>query len=640
MPVNIRTAPRCAEVNENGCVLNAMLQATDQMLVYLDCDFNFVWVNNAYAETCKMRPGELAGKNHFALYPHAENEAIFRSVRDTGNPIFFKDKPFEFPDQPERGTTYWDWSLTPVKSADGQVVGLVFSLRETTKQVLAEQALRESETRFRVLFDKAPVAIFVHDPDSGELLQANRRAMESYGYSTLEELKQASLFSDPAFSEQEATRLIRKTVEDGPQRFEWRSMDRNGNAFWEDILLTTVLFDGAPRVLAMATDITERKQAEDALREADQRKDEFLAMLAHELRNPLTPISNAAHVLGRLAQEEPKIAWAHKLIEGQVNHLARLVDDLLDVSRIAQGKITLQRETLSLANMVGSLMTLARPLAEKKRQELIVRLPEENVLLEGDAIRLAQVLFNLVDNATKFTRENGRIELSAHMAGEEVAITVKDNGVGIATELLPRVFDLFQQDTRTLDRAAGGLGIGLTLVKRLIEMHGGRVTAHSAGIGQGAAFIIHLPARIASLQSAAEHQAATANQASHRMRVLIVDDDHAVAESMARVLELDDYEARVAHTGQSALDQIHSFCPQVVLLDIGLKEMDGFETAKRLGELSERRNFCLVAVTGYGDEQTRARALASGFDHFMVKPVRFAVIRDLLVREAASRQQA
>lgn len=628
----------CDKVNDSGCVLNALLQSTDQMLVYLDQDFNFVWVNNAYAKGCGRSPEELVGKNHFALYPHPENESIFRRVRDTGEPAHFKDKPFEFPDQPERGTTYWDWKLTPIKSPAGRVTGLVFSLRETTKQVLADLALRESEARFRLLFDEAPVAIFVHAPENGELVHANRSAIESYGYSSFEELKQAVLFRDPAFPEQQAIKLIRKTVKEGPQRFEWRSLNRDGKTFWEDMLLTTVMFDGVPRVLAMATDITERKRAEEALHEADRRKDEFLAMLAHELRNPLTPIGNAAHVLGRYSHVEPQIKWAHEVIDGQVNYLGRLVDDLLDVSRIARGKIALQRETLRLDSVVEKLMALARPLTEKTGQELLVSLPAQPILLDGDPVRLLQALFNLVDNATKFTPSGGKIELTARLEGEDAVIHVRDDGIGIAQDLLPHVFDLFRQDERSVDRAAGGLGIGLTLVRHIVSMHGGQVTAGSAGPGRGTTVTVRLPAVTGAMQPATKGETAeSGRQPGAHLRVLVVDDDHAVADSMARVLELEGYDIRIAYTGQSALEQVGDFRPHVVLLDIGLKGMDGFETARRLRETPGGEDLCLAAVTGYGDHQTRAKADSSGFDHFMVKPVKFSLIQDLLAREAKSR---
>jgi len=376
-------------------------------------------------------------------------------------------------------------------------------------------------------------------------------------------------------------------------------------------------------------DVTSLKHTEQALREADQRKDEFLAMLAHELRNPLAPIRNAAHVLGRLELTEPKVLWAQQIIEEQVNHLSRMVDDLMDVSRIARNKITLKKETIELATLVEQVIESARPLAAHKNQQLTVRLPAQAVQLEGDPVRLSQVLFNLIDNAIKYTPDNGQIELAARMDGEEIEIVVRDNGMGITAELLPHVFDLFQQDERALDRAQGGLGIGLTLVQRLVGMHGGRVNAYSSGPGLGSTFTVRLPAGAAPAQPAAAEEKNSHSPATG-MRVLVVDDDYHVANSTAVVLEMDGYEVRVAATGQAALEMVPDFRPRIVLLDIGLKGMDGFETAQRLRQLPEGRDLCLVAVTGYGDEKTRARALLSGCDHFLVKPVTYKTLSGLL----------
>lgn len=372
-------------------------------------------------------------------------------------------------------------------------------------------------------------------------------------------------------------------------------------------------------------DITERRQAEQKLRESDQRKDEFLAMLAHELRNPLVPISNAAHILGRLEVNEPRIKWAQQVIETQVALLGHMVDDLMDVSRIAHGKITLKLEEIRLAALVEQLMQSIAPLAKHRGHRLIIRLPEQNVWLKCDPVRLSQILFNLFDNAIKYTPDGGRIELEALAAGQEIKISVRDNGMGIAATLLPKVFNLFQQDERGLDRAQGGLGIGLTLVQRLVDQHGGRVAAYSDGAGLGSTFTIWLPAKAMTAQPVmAEPMGKHSADAS--TRVLVVDDNFAVADSTAKMLELEGYRVGVADCGQSALEQIPAFRPQVVLLDIGLKGMDGFETAIRLRELPEGRDLYVVALTGYADEKTRARALASGCDHFLAKPVSFRIL--------------
>ena len=369
-------------------------------------------------------------------------------------------------------------------------------------------------------------------------------------------------------------------------------------------------------------DITELKQAEQALIEADQRKDEFLAMLAHELRNPLTPIRNAAHVLGRLGSQEPRVQWAQQTIERQVDHLTRLVDELLDVSRIVRGKVTLKTEPVELAGVVNQALEMARPQIDAKGHQVALKLPRQPVHLPGDPVRLAQVVLNLLDNAAKYTPDGGSIEVELSVAGPVIEIQVRDNGIGIPAELLPHVFDLFQQGERSLDRSQGGLGIGLTLVKRLVEMHGGVLKAYSAGTGLGSTFTIWLPA-LPETPAADSGEALMASPATAaRCRVLVVDDDPAVAESMTVLLELEGHEVRTAASGEVALAAARSFRPQLVLLDIGLQGMDGYQVAQQLrAQQAADESLCLVAVTGYGHEEARVRSEEAGFDRHLVKPV-------------------
>jgi PAS domain S-box-containing protein len=467
----------------------------------------------------------------------------------------------------------------------------------------------------------------------GDIVEANDAFCRMLGY-TQEEMAGLNVADfDAQWTEEELQVKLRAFIGKSA-KFETVHRRKDGSLIDVEISVNGMEIDGQCFLLASSHDITDRKHAEQAQRDAERRKDEFLAMLAHELLNPLVPIRNAAHIIGRLGLGEPKVKWAQELIESQVDHLARMVDDLLDVSRIAQGKIALRREDVELSALVGQLMHSIGPLAESKGISLVLSLPDPSIWLQGDPVRLSQVLFNLVDNAVKYTPEGGRIELAARMDGREVEIRVQDNGVGITPELLPRVFELFQQDERTLERAKGGLGIGLTLVQRLVAMHGGRVAAHSAGAGQGSTFTVRLPAR-----PRPEHLAAPDRVGGERsacVRVMVVDDDPAVSDSTGMLLELEGHAVRVAHSGRSALEQLPEFRPQVVLLDIGMKDMDGFEIVKRLRELPEGRDLCVVAVTGYADDKTRAKALVSGFTDFMGKPMSFDTLRDLLAREAGT----
>lgn len=404
------------------------------------------------------------------------------------------------------------------------------------------------------------------------------------------------------------------------QTEDWSFSRRDGGRFPVSLVIAPLPEDATPTGSVLSfQDITARKQAEQALLDADRRKDEFLAMLAHELRNPLAPIRNAAFILDRLELDEPRLKWAQEVIEGQVQHLSRLTDELLDVSRIVQGRIELKREAIEFGALLTQILATTRPMLESRGQHVTLRLPRQPVWLNGDPVRLTQVISNLLDNASKYTQAGGDIELDADVAGQEIALRVRDNGPGISAELLPHVFDLFQQGVRTLDRAQGGLGIGLTLVRQLVNMHGGRVDAYSAGAGQGATFTVWLPIVAAAPAPAPISQ--PDEPAAEGGRILVVDDEPAVAASMAILLEIMGYKVAVAESGQEALQQATTFRPQVVLLDIGLKGMNGFETAWRLRQLPQAGEMYVVAVTGYADEATQSRALASGCDHHMAKPV-------------------
>lgn len=371
--------------------------------------------------------------------------------------------------------------------------------------------------------------------------------------------------------------------------------------------------------VAVVVDITDRKRAEEALREANRRKDEFLAMLAHELRNPLSPIRNAVHIMGRIELTDSRLRWARETIEEQVIHLARLVDDLLDVARIAGGKITLRKEPTDLTTVVTRAVAAVQPVIERKGHSLAVRLPTSPLTLDADPVRLAQILINLLDNAAKFTPDGGHIGLAAQQSGEDVEIRVQDDGCGISPRLLPHVFDMFQQGEEGLGRATGGLGIGLTLVQRLTALHGGRVEAASAGAGRGATFTVWLPATRPATVPPPTGADTLAGDAT-RARILVVDDHAAVATSTAAWLEMEGHETRVASSGPEAIEEAAAFHPKVVLLDIGLAGMDGYEVARRLRALPGGDSMLLIAVTGYGDEESVAHSRAAGFDHHLVKP--------------------
>jgi signal transduction histidine kinase/DNA-binding response OmpR family regulator len=378
----------------------------------------------------------------------------------------------------------------------------------------------------------------------------------------------------------------------------------------------------------LEVEIAERRQAEARLEETSRRKDEFLAMLSHELRNPLAPIRNAVEVIRMIAPPEPRLRWAADVTDRQVRQLTRLVDELLDVARISQGKIVLKQAPLDLVALVAQCVETHRPGVSARRLQLSVSLPGRPVTVRGDATRLAQIIDNLLTNATKYTHDGGSIEVAVTCestpAGDRAVLTVSDDGIGIEAELLPHVFELFEQGKRALDRTQGGLGVGLTLVQRLVGLHGGEVRASSEGPGRGACFQVRLPCVEEVQPRAGEHVERDDDPiptAAVARRILVVDDNADVAETTSMLLALSGHQVRSARDGPQALACAEEFEPEVVLLDIGLPQMDGYEVARRLRALPQTQSALLIALTGYGQQGDRARGKAAGFDGHLLKPV-------------------
>jgi len=376
--------------------------------------------------------------------------------------------------------------------------------------------------------------------------------------------------------------------------------------------------------------LAEHVRSEAALRDADRRKDEFLAILAHELRNPLAPIRNSLHVLrleNATSQTTQRVA---EIMERQVNHMVRLVDDLLEVSRISRGKIELRKELLDVSAVVRSAVETSRPLIEANQQKLQLDLPTEPLYVEGDFVRLTQIVANLLNNAAKYSDPGGEIRLAVKSEADHAAISVNDDGMGIPADELPRVFDLFMQVERQPNRVHGGLGIGLTLVKSLIELHGGTVNARSGGAGQGSEFVVRLPLAGASDSKRAALDPAGAGAVLTAGRVLVVDDNRDAADSLSTLLRLLGAEVRVVYDGADAFNALANYRPNVVLLDIGMPGMDGHEVARQIRRLPHGREVTLVALTGWGQEEDRQRSRAAGFDFHLVKPASLEALRELL----------
>ena len=384
---------------------------------------------------------------------------------------------------------------------------------------------------------------------------------------------------------------------------------------------------GAVNVLV---DITERKQAEDLLREADRRKSEFLAMLAHELRNPLAPLRNGLQIVRLASHDRPAMEQAREMMERQLAHMVRLIDDLLDLSRITNGKIELRKERLDLGAAVQDAVETSRPVIEESEHRLTVALPPQAIYVDGDRTRLAQVFANLLNNAAKYTDRGGDIRLEVERQGSDVVVTVTDNGLGIPADVLPRIFDMFAQVDRSLERSQGGLGIGLSLVRGLVEMHGGRVEVHSDGRGKGSAFRVRLPVSLATGRRPRQDEGTARPHPSSRHRILVVDDNKDSAVSLAMMLRIMGHVTFTAHDGLEAVAKATVERPDVVLCDIGLPRLNGYDVCRRLREQPWGKNMVLIALTGWGQDEDKCRSKEAGFNFHMVKPVDPAALEKLL----------
>jgi PAS domain S-box-containing protein len=542
-----------------------------------------------------------------------------------------------------REDVYWTYSYGPIDepTAANGIGGVLVVCTETTEQVLAERRMKEAEARWRALFDQAPGFLCILRGPEHRFEFANPRYFELVGHRDI--IGKTVGEALPEVATQGFVGLLDEVYRTGEPHVGTAipvSLTRGSSGDEQQVYLDFVYqpirdADGTVTgVLVDGYDVTDRVVAHQALRTEDRRKDEFLAMLAHELRNPLAPIRNASELLTRATSQEPQTRAVGELIARQVGQLTRLVDDLLDVSRITQDRVELQRAPLALADAVRLAVESVQPLVADKRHEVTVIEADEPLHVEGDLARLAQCVANLLTNAAKYTPSGGHIEVALRRAGERAVVSVSDDGVGIAPEVLPEVFELFVQADRSLDRSQGGLGIGLSLVRRLVEMHGGEVEAESAGLGRGATFRIALP----RIEPPAAADAAVAARDGRSLRILVVDDNPDAADSLALLLDLRGHRAEAVHDPGAALAFVRENEPDAVLLDIGMPQMDGYEVARRLR--ADGITAVLVAVTGYGQPDDVERAHLAGFDAHVTKPVIYEELERVLEECCGARAPA
>jgi PAS domain S-box-containing protein len=486
----------------------------------------------------------------------------------------------------------------------------------------AAAALQASEDRFRLIVESATdYAIFTTDL-RGVIQTWSTGARNVLGYERGEALGRdiRSLFVPEDVARAVPEREMEKALARGRAEDERWHIRKDGTRFWANGLLFPLRDGEVMGFLKVLRDQTREREAQETSKAESRRKDEFLATLAHELRNPLAPIRTGLQLL-QVAQAEDARRRAYEMMERQVLHLVRLVDDLLDVSRVSQGKILLRKDRVDLRAVLGEAVESSRPAIDAARHALTLRVPDETLVVEADRTRLVQVFGNLLNNAAKYTPAGGAIRVEADRAGPEAVVRVRDTGVGIPPEMLPRVFDLFAQAASSLEQSQGGLGIGLTLVQRLVAMHGGTVEAHSDGPGRGSEFVVRLPMTEPGPAAQPRPAVAPALRDGPRRRVLVVEDNVDGAESVRLLLELAGHSVVVAHTGPAGVEAARAFRPEVVLCDLGLPGMTGYDVARALRADPVTADTRLVCVSGFGQEEDRRRAREAGFDETLVKPV-------------------
>jgi PAS domain S-box-containing protein len=538
----------------------------------------------------------------------------------------------------------------PHPSADRELSWIEVYARQAAhvlKLSSAQSALVASEQRFRSIFQESNDFIVTADLHQ-TITYCNPATVAALGWPADQIVGHsiAEFIPAPHF-DRTSSMLSQKLREGGSTRYEVDVMTRDGRRMtWEINSRLTFGPDGKPTGLhAIGRDVTTMRAAhealrtsERALREADQRKDEFLAMLAHELRNPLAPIRTAAQILKRSSANPEQLRHASEIVERQVEHITHIVDDLLDVARVTRGLVTLNRQPTSLHDVVKSAVEQVRPLIDARQHRLNITMPDERIILSGEAARLVQMVANLLSNAARHSGAGGNIELFVIAHLQLVEIHVRDFGTGIAPELLPHVFELFTQADRSAARSEGGLGIGLALVRRLAELHGGHAEAASAGLGCGAEFTVVLP-RLADQPIVIPVAESSPSQQTSPLRILVVDDNEDAAMTLAMLLRMDGHEAFVEFAAMPALVRARATKPDVMLLDIGLPEIDGYELARRLRSDPDTGSACLIAITGYGQEEDRQRSREAGFDHHLMKPVNAEDLRRTLAGAGSVRRQ-
>jgi PAS domain S-box-containing protein len=611
-----RQAERALQISEGQ--LRAIFAQAAVGIAINDLNGCFMEANPQFCNILGYSAEELRGRSLLEVSlaeESAANQEHLRRLLAGAAPSYFVQNRYVRRD----GRIVWcNTTASILRDAEGQSQRLILCIEDITLQRQAEQL----RAHLAAIVESTDDAVITKTLE-GIITSWNRGAEHIFGYRADEVIgKSITLLMPPDHVNEEPAILERLKRGERIDHYETIRVSKGG-ALLNISLSVSPLKEPQGNIVGaskIARDITRQKHAEKSLREADRRKDEFIATLAHELRNPLAPIRQAAMISVAPRASEAQKRWSHEVINRQVHHMALLLDDLLDVSRVTRGKLELRLEMVDLRAVVDAAVETARPSLDGKRHRLTVEMAAEPVSFAADPLRISQVLSNLLTNAAKYTDSDGSIRLRATSNADVITISVSDNGIGIPPEAISGIFAMFSQIKSGQDRSDGGLGIGLALTKGLVELHGGGIEARSEGLGRGSEFVVRLPRR--TLPGSAHHQAATpAIEATVQRRVLIADDNHDAADSLAAVLQLHGHEVSIVHNGADALASFRTLNPEVVLLDIGMPALDGYEVARQVRQQPLDRAVKLIAVTGWGQEEDRARASEAGFDHHFTKPI-------------------
>jgi two-component system CheB/CheR fusion protein len=617
--------------------LQLVMDAVPALISYVDADLRYRFNNRAYEDWFGVARNHFVGMSMREALGDTAFERLKPSIEKVlaGERMRFESElQYRF-----GGTRYVQVEYVPERRPSGEVVGFYVFVTDISERHKAEQTQAEllaltkaSESRFREMADAAPAMLWVTD-EANHLTFISRGWFEYTGQSMEDAYAEGTGWTKMVHpDEREAAhrQFLSASEKRVPFELENRLHQPGGQYRW-------ALGAGRPRFdedgswrgyIGSVIDIHDRVQARESLREADRRKDEFLALLAHELRNPLAPISNALHLLNTPGGSV-HLEHVREMLARQVNHMVRLVDDLMEASRITRGKLELKRDVIDLRDAVRAAVETARPLVERSQHLLQVTVPEEPLPVYGDAVRLAQVFANLLNNAAKYTPNGGSLGIAAARASRQVRVKVTDNGIGIEAHDLPEVFEMFVQLDHGHARAQGGLGIGLSLARRIVEMHGGSIVAASEGDNRGSEFTVCLPLALGPM---AGTESVDADKAAYRRRVLIVDDNRDAADSLGMLLGTLGSDVRIAHDGASALGIFAEWRPEMVFLDLGMPGMSGFEVIRRMRGDAAYGGTRVVALTGWSQEDDRRRTTAAGFDGHLVKPVDVAQLHDVMMK--------